>query len=1143
MNSTPRRNRLSPFHRFTTWLVIASLLAGAVPSGAQSPEETPSGPGRIGVAAHESGWVCSVILDETPSVRGQSRVGHFAYGNRGSEPIDIPYVHLDAGEGTSLRFLPTDEWTGQLELMAISGTAPASKLDPGEFRQIAFFYKSEGDAVSVHCGYTLSDPTPFPWDAAGTYMRPDGIGNDFWKMAFEILRNNMGPTWDSYLNRMRADCDYLMGIGQPEYRLPLMWELETDEALGVDYAVSGITSDMDLARDTRDGSLALFRTYSASTYHRFEHGPFGWGWMDSLSEIQDGAGVPFSVERNSSDRIVAIRHQDGQTLSFAYDENGNITIARDDQGRVVHYEYENGCLVRVVSWNGLVTRYKYLPEDGSATSRALRQIVAPDGSTQDFTYDATGKLKTVSRNGNRLTSEILRRKFGSYAIVSPNGGVTEVTRGISGNTLRIVDALGHVHSNEYAPNGMQSATVSPSGKRNVWQSDLSGRFLYAEDANGAKKSFSYGTGGELSGIVDARGNVVRFGYDGASRFNSIVHPDNSEECVRYLGNGDIGSVVNRRGQAIKYEYDAEGRVIGEQWPDGRTMSWKFDARGNCTRAEDSETGAVTIRYDAADRVLEMAYPNGYGFKNGYDAYGRLASRQILGSENVQTYEYDALGRFIRMKDGAGKLLLEWLYDEKTGEIAGQRMGNGTLTRYRYDLLGRIARIAHVSSDGREMAFFAYGYDEDGQCISIETKEGTEQYEYDAIGQLVKAVYADGETETFSYDAAGNRVKANDAIYAVNEMNQCLRIEDKGNVTSFEYDADGNLVRKTEPDGATTEYEYDALNRLISARNNVRGIDWSCQYDVFGNRIQVVDRRRSVEKLYFQGLLPSVAADLVDGKLVAEHVHMGAVRVADISPSGSKLWYHLDKLGSTRLATGDDGRAVGEASYKAFGALRASSGTIPAADWLGGIGVERDSTGLVFMRARHYDPDLGRFLQMDPLKYAAGDGNLYRYCQNDPIDLVDPSGRVVVLVVAGVAITAEAVAYAAAGAVCLVLYYNQIYCYMRGEPQNGLLWRIASKAVELLNYAAEVQQRQAQVQLALLQAFLELTAKNASDAASECKIKLPNRLRDKCKNPFFRKMAPCACPPDNPVARAYWETMCYGRRPQDRTGEKLDTGQK
>ena len=64
-----------------------------------------------------------------------------------------------------------------------------------------------------------------------------------------------------------------------------------------------------------------------------------------------------------------------------------------------------------------------------------------------------------------------------------------------------------------------------------------------------------------------------------------------------------------------------------------------------------------------------------------------------------------------------------------------------------------------------------------------------------------------------------------------------------------------------------------------------------------------------------------------------------------------------------------------------------------ATWVGTLGVEKDTTGLVFMRNRYYDEKVGRFIQMDPIGLKAGDVNLYRYCGNNSEQMVDISGLI------------------------------------------------------------------------------------------------------------------------------------------------------
>ena len=62
------------------------------------------------------------------------------------------------------------------------------------------------------------------------------------------------------------------------------------------------------------------------------------------------------------------------------------------------------------------------------------------------------------------------------------------------------------------------------------------------------------------------------------------------------------------------------------------------------------------------------------------------------------------------------------------------------------------------------------------------------------------------------------------------------------------------------------------------------------------------------------------------------------------------------------------------------------------------GRELDSeSGLYYYRARYYDAQTGRFLSEDPIRFDGGDGNLYRYVRNNPVNLIDPQGTLPPLV--------------------------------------------------------------------------------------------------------------------------------------------------
>ncbi|MBQ2631191.1 MAG: RHS repeat protein, partial [Kiritimatiellae bacterium] len=111
------------------------------------------------------------------------------------------------------------------------------------------------------------------------------------------------------------------------------------------------------------------------------------------------------------------------------------------------------------------------------------------------------------------------------------------------------------------------------------------------------------------------------------------------------------------------------------------------------------------------------------------------------------------------------------------------------------------------------------------------------------------------------------------------MNQYTQIDD----TTLEYDLDGNMTRKGD-----THYCYDTLNRLVAVTNEAENIRWSCEYDVFGNRVSVTDNGTTTERLFVQGSLPSVAAEYQGNALKKSHVLVGAVRIASLPTTHYQL---------------------------------------------------------------------------------------------------------------------------------------------------------------------------------------------------------------------------------------------------------------
>jgi RHS repeat-associated protein len=297
----------------------------------------------------------------------------------------------------------------------------------------------------------------------------------------------------------------------------------------------------------------------------------------------------------------------------------------------------------------------------------------------------------------------------------------------------------------------------------------------------------------------------------------------------------------------------------------------------------------------------------------------------------------------------------------------------------------------------------------GHLVSQTDHGVTHAYSYDVQGQLT----GDG-TNTYSYDANGNRTGAGYVTGAGNEL-----LSD--GTWNYQYDNEGNVSKKVNiQTGETWVYGYDNKNELTSAKHRASDggavdeeVDY--RYDAFGNRVEkdvdadgagpaspqvtkfALDGWKNIHTRAIGNEAWDVWADLnADGSLATRYVHGDAIDqvFARIGQDRQASWYLTDQLGSVRDVLDGSGHVKDTISYDAFGNI--TSETDPA---YGGrykfTGREFDSeTGLQYNRARYYDPHAGRWTSQDPMGFAAGDSNLYRYVNNDPTDATDPSGFVI-----------------------------------------------------------------------------------------------------------------------------------------------------
>jgi RHS repeat-associated protein len=203
--------------------------------------------------------------------------------------------------------------------------------------------------------------------------------------------------------------------------------------------------------------------------------------------------------------------------------------------------------------------------------------------------------------------------------------------------------------------------------------------------------------------------------------------------------------------------------------------------------------------------------------------------------------------------------------------------------------------------------------------------------------------------------------------------------------AYTWDANGNLLG----DG-TRSFIYDAANRLTLVSSGT--LTTTFEYDGLSNRVaQTVDGVETRYALDVAGGLPEVIAATTSGATT----HYVQVQGQVLAQQEAGAWAYIlpDHLGSARQLADAEGQISLAQSYDPFGNQLEVAGLVESG--FGYTGEQADaSTGLIFLRARHYDPGTGRFLTRDPfggwqtLPYSL---HPYQYGYSNPLLYVDPTG--------------------------------------------------------------------------------------------------------------------------------------------------------
>ena len=500
---------------------------------------------------------------------------------------------------------------------------------------------------------------------------------------------------------------------------------------------------------TKSGNEYTITNASQSKYHFNTNGELDW--------VKDAEGNVLTISSMTNNQRI-VTDSTGRTYTITYNgnkEHSRITSIKDTTAdRVVTYAY-NGDFQLV-----------------SATSVS--------GGTETYEYDKKGKLCKITNCYDEVTDQISYLEHGQVDCLTNASGLKQV----------------------YTYNKLQKQT----GLKEYDKETLVKTFTYNYDEKYAVKTNTVETDGQTYEVDKITYNMV----DGKNKY------DEMSESVDIMGNttkyerdtnGNVIKTINADGTYTLANYNDKNSVIAEVDESGNATIKAYDSNGTRLLKEAtslhplSQTDINTVTADNFDPVKYLAANEASYAITSHEYYADSYVSGIAGLIRATTDPEGNVTEYDYYKDGVGKGLVK----SKT-----LKDGNTVVNTVSYEYNAQLQVSKETTS-----------FDISKNLYSVK------EYEYDKFNNVtVTRDYGTGSTPATTiaeYDLLSRKTAEYAPNYSADKSHGSLttyypdgnkksETDAEGNVTSYVYDAYGNITKQTDPDGTISLTEYDGLQR-------------------------------------------------------------------------------------------------------------------------------------------------------------------------------------------------------------------------------------------------------------------------------------------------------------------------------------------